>query len=174
MEKQLNKKRILALDLGTKTGWAVNYELYVNNPSPFSSGMKDFSTKRFDGAGMRYFKFQEWLDIFLKNDFLSSKVISHPVEQVYFEEVLGHTGTAAAHVYGGFLATLMSWCEKHKIPYEGVPVKTIKKFITGKGNSDKNAVIESVIKRGYEVDNHDEADAIALLLCVEQRKMERG
>jgi len=169
----LEKKRTLALDLGTRTGWAVNYDLYINGNSyqnGICSGIKDFSTKRFEGAGMRYFKFREWLDIFLKNDFLSSLVISNPIEQVYFEEVLGHTGTAAAHVYGGFLATLMSWCEKHKIPYEGVPVKTIKKFITGKGNSDKIAVIESVIKRGYEVDNHDEADAIALLLYVEQQK----
>lgn len=166
-----DKKRILALDLGTKTGWAVNYGLYnVNKSSLFLSGVKDFSTKRFEGGGMRYLKFREWLDIFLKNDLLSTKIISHPIEQVCFEEVLGHTGTAPAHVYGGFLATLMSWCEENKIPYEGVPVKTIKKFITGNGNSNKDAVIEAVIKKGFEVDNHDEADAISLLLYVEQRK----
>lgn len=165
-----NKKRILALDLGTKTGWAVNYGLYASNKSPFTSGAKDFSTKRFEGAGMRYLKFREWLNIFLKRDSLSSKIISHPIEQVCFEEVLGHTGTAPAHVYGGFLATLMSWCEEYKIPYEGVPVKTIKKFITGNGNSNKDAMIEAVIKRGFEVDNHDEADAISLLLYVEERK----
>ena len=46
-------------------------------------------------------------------------------------------GTDAAHVYGGFLATLTSWCEQRAIAYQGVPVGTIKRFITGKGNADK-------------------------------------
>ena len=36
-----------------------------------------------------------------------------------------HAGTDASHVYGGFLATLTSWCEEPEVPSEGVPVGTI-------------------------------------------------
>ena len=34
-------------------------------------------------------------------------------------------------------ATLTAWCEHHQIPYQGVPVGTIKKHATGKGNAGK-------------------------------------
>ena len=51
--------------------------------------------------------------------------------------------------YGGFLATLTAWCEEQSIPYQGVPVGTIKRFIAGKGNADKQAVIAAVRARGF-------------------------
>jgi Holliday junction resolvasome RuvABC endonuclease subunit len=75
-----------------------------------------------------------------------------------------HAGTDAAHAYGGFLATLSSWCEEHEVPYQGVPVGTIKRFIAGKGNADKEAVIAAVRARGFAPADDNEADAIAILL----------
>ena len=75
-----------------------------------------------------------------------------------------HAGTDAAHVYGGFLATLTAWCEQHGIAYQGVPVGTIKRYATGKGNADKQAVIAAVRARGFEPADDNEADAIAILL----------
>jgi Holliday junction resolvasome RuvABC endonuclease subunit len=83
---------------------------------------------------------------------------------VYFEEVRRHLGTDAAHLYGGFLAMLTAWCEQRGIAYQGVPVGTIKRFISGKGNADKSAVIEAVRARGFSPADHNEADAIAVLL----------
>lgn len=83
---------------------------------------------------------------------------------IYFEEVRRHIGTDAAHVYGGLLATLTSWCEQQGIAYQGVPVGTIKRFIAGKGNADKKAVIEAVRARGFRPNDDNEADAIAILL----------
>ena len=50
-------------------------------------------------------------------------------------------GVDAAHVCGGLLATLSAWCEHHQIPYQGVPVGTIKKYATGKGHADKDEMI---------------------------------
>ena len=67
-------------------------------------------------------------------------------------------------MYGGFLATLSTWCEQHGIPYEGVPVGTIKRYVTGKGNANKHAVIEAVRARGYRPADDNEADAITILL----------
>lgn len=157
-----NNKKILALDLGTKTGWAINFRSTVT-PLYTVYGIKDFSNKRFEGGGMRYLKFREWIKHIFSSNFLKS---TSPIDEVYFEEV-NHSGWKnSAAVYGGFLATLTSWCEEHKIPYQGVPVKTIKKFITGNGNADKLAVIEAVKARGFEVEDHNIADAIALLSYV--------
>jgi Holliday junction resolvasome RuvABC endonuclease subunit len=83
---------------------------------------------------------------------------------VHYEEVRRHLSTDAAHVHGGLLATLTSWCEQHGIPYQGVPVGTIKRHITGKGNADKHAVIAAVRERGFNPADDNEADAIAILL----------
>ena len=77
---------ILALDLGTKTGWALLHGHKV------SSGSKSFQTNRFSGGGMRYLYFKNWLDSFKTYD----------LKAIYFEEVRRHLGVDAAHVYGGF------------------------------------------------------------------------
>jgi hypothetical protein len=69
-----------------------------------------------------------------------------------------------APIHGGLLATLTAWCEQHGIPYQGVPVGTIKRHITGKGNADKQAVITAVRERGFNPADNNEADAIAILL----------
>ncbi len=139
----------LCLDLGTTTGWAIR-----SSEKLITSGTISFKNSRFEGGGMRYLKFSRFLD-----ELLSLQNIG----QIYFEEVRRHMGVDAAHAYGGFLAHLTAWCEKHKIPYEGVPVQTIKIHATGKGNASKAKVIESVKRRGHVPADDNEADAIALL-----------
>lgn len=143
---------ILCLDIGTKTGYA--YE--TNSCKDVISGVEQFKNGQFYGGGMVFLNFRRWL-----ND-LKSK-IREPLTSVYFEEVRSHKGTAAAHKYGGFIAILTSWCEHHNIPYQGVGVGTIKKYISGKGNASKQEVIAAVVARGYNPKDDNEADAIALL-----------
>jgi hypothetical protein len=142
---------ILALDLGSQLGWAVR----VHDGS-VTSGTVSFKPGRFEGGGMRYLRFKRWLT--------ETKNVSGQIGVVYFEEVRRHLGVDAAHVYGGFLAHLTAWCEHHAIPYEGVPVGTIKRFITGKGNADKKAVIAAIQEKGFHPQDDNEADALALLL----------
>lgn len=62
------------------------------------------------------------------------------------------------------MATLTAWAELRGIPYEGVPVGTIKRFATGKGNANKAAMIEAIRQRGFSPADDNEADALALLL----------
>jgi Holliday junction resolvasome RuvABC endonuclease subunit len=50
-----------------------------------------------------------------------------------------------------------------KIPYRGVPVGTIKRHVTGRGNADKDAVIAAVRRLGFDPVDDNEADALALL-----------
>ena len=71
---------------------------------------------------------------------------------------------SAANPSSGFLATLTAWCEQQRIPYQGVPVGTWKRHACGKGNADKQAVIAAIRERGFEPEDDNEADAIAILL----------
>lgn len=144
---------ILALDLGTTTGWA----LYATGRT--ISGSMCFKANRFEGGGMRFLRFRrEFLDKF------------RSVREVWFEEVRNHTGTDAAHVYGGLLATLTAWCEENSIPYKGIGVKQIKKHIAGTGRASKEAVIAAIKAKGFHPADDNEADALALLDMVRRQK----
>jgi len=104
----------LALDLGTVTGWAIR-----TGDGHVSSGTQSFKPSRFEGGGMRFMRFRQWL--------IETKAASEGLGAIYFEEVRRHLGVDAAHAYGGFLATLTAWAEHHSIPYSGIPVGSIKK-----------------------------------------------
>ncbi len=145
----MNSKKILALDLGTKTGWAIKSENQI------TSGTIEFKPGRFEGGGMRYLRFTKWLKEV--NSLLDG------IDCVYFEEVRRHLGVDAAHTYGGLLSHLTAWCEEERIPYLGIPVGTIKKHITGKGNGKKNEIIAEIKKLGFNPSDDNEADALALL-----------
>ena len=152
---------ILALDLGTTTGWALR-----GSDDHITSGSERFRPQRFEGGGMRFLRFKRWLT--------EIKQSCDGIDCLYFEEVRRHTGVDAAHAYGGFLATLTAWCEHHQSPYQGVPVGTIKKHATGKGNASKEDVIAAVQARGHDPVDDNEADALALLLwAIEQHALER-
>ena len=142
---------LLALDLGTSTGWALK-----TADDYWSSGTVQLRHTRYDGGGMRFLRFRRWLED-LDQD-------AGPIEAIYFEEVRRHVGTDAAHVYGGLLAVLSAWCEERLVAYLGVPVGTIKRFATGKGNADKAAVIDAMRARGFVPRDDNEADALAILL----------
>ena len=79
----------------------------------------------------------------------------------------GLPGTLATQVYGVrfrlTLAHLTAWCERKAAPYLGVPVATIKRHATGKGNAPKGDVIRAVRAQGFLPKDDNEADALALL-----------
>jgi hypothetical protein len=141
---------ILALDLGTATGYALR-----GRDGLIVSGTATFRPNRFEGGGMRYLRFADWL--------VELAMRSHGLGSLLFEEVRRHAGTDAAHVYGGFLATLTRWCEEHEVPYQGVPVGTIKRHIAGRGNASKDEVIAAVRALGFSPADDNEADALAIL-----------
>lgn len=111
---------------------------------------------------MRYLKFDQWLT---KNFGTGKSEIATP-DLVVFEEVRRHLSTDSAHAYGGFLSTLMTWCERAKIPYQGVSVGTIKLFATGAGNADKETMIMACLSFGIDPVDDNEADAVCLLMYV--------
>lgn len=146
-------KAILALDLMTTTGWAIQ-----NHDGIIVSGSQSFKPQRFEGGGIRFLRFQRWLD-----ELISPGGSATLIDGIVFEEVRRHRGVDTAHIYGGFMAQLCAICEQRKIPYEGVPVGTIKKHATGVGNASKELVIGAMITKGHAPNDDNEADALALL-----------
>lgn len=138
---------ILTLDLGASTGWA------LSTGSSVVSGTQKFEAGRHLGAGMQLIRFKGWLDEIHK---------STPLDQLYYEEVRAHAGNLAAHSYGAFWGILTSWCQERGVPFEGVPVGTIKKR-AGKGNLNKEQMIAAARHKGWNPMSSDEADALWLL-----------
>tara|TARA_E500000331_G_scaffold344123_1_gene379947 strand:+ start:305 stop:787 length:483 start_codon:yes stop_codon:yes gene_type:complete len=139
----------IGLDLGTTTGWAC--------AEPWAWGTANFKPRRFEGGGMRFLRFRHWL---------KELINLHSPEVVYFEEVRRHRGTDAAHVYGGFLGMLTSTCEEYALAHQGIPVGTIKRFATGKGNANKELMITKAQEKWTGViANDNEADALWCLAC---------
>jgi Holliday junction resolvasome RuvABC endonuclease subunit len=141
---------VLALDLGQTTGWALR-----TADGLITSGTALFRPGRLEGGGMVYLRFRAWLQ--------ELDETAGGIGAVFLEEVRRHVGTAAAHAFGGYLAHLTAWAEALKLPYEGVPVGTIKRHATGKGNAGKDEVIAAVRAKGFAPADDNEADALALL-----------
>lgn len=141
---------ILALDLGSTTGWALLQGEAVH------SGTVTFKNGKCEGGGMRFLRFRKWL-LGVKQS------TAGDIDAVYFEEVRNHKGVDAAHIYGGLMAILTSWCEHHTIPYAGVGVGVIKKHATGFGNAKKEDMVAWAKSKGFAPADDNEADALAIL-----------
>lgn len=144
--------KVLALDLGTRCGWAI-----FDGGKPIASGvwvLQSDRQRRFEGGGMKWLRLRQMLD-----------EVGDGIGRVVLEEVRRHMGVDAAHAYGGALATVSSWCEERRIPYEALPVATIKKHATGKGNAKKDAMMEAARARGWHVEDDNHADALWIGDC---------
>ena len=94
-----------------------------------ASGTVEFKPGRFEGGGMVFLRFRAWVQ--------EVDETAGGIGAVYFEEVRFHHGATAAHAYGGYVAHLTAWAEMPTIPYRGVPVATIKRHVTCKGNAER-------------------------------------
>jgi len=146
---------ILAIDIGTTTGWALGMR-----DGTVHSGSQSFAPRRHDGPGQRWLKFSAWLGERARQ--------AGELHAIYYELVMAHgtkqnPNTIAAHVYGGFESHLQAWADRNRVPLVAVPVTVIKKAATGKGNAKKDAMIAAMRARGHRVVDDNHADALALL-----------
>jgi Holliday junction resolvasome RuvABC endonuclease subunit len=145
-----DKPAAIGLDLATTTGWSSTASGVVQ------SGTISFKGSRFEGGGMRFLRFRRWLRELLE--------IEKP-EVIYYEEVRRHMSTDAAHIHGGLLAVLQSEAEDKGIPYLGIPVGTIKKTATGKGNATKAMMVKAARAQWPDqtITDDNQADALWIL-----------
>jgi crossover junction endodeoxyribonuclease RuvC len=146
----MTSQNILAIDIGTKMGWA-----FRSKSGIIKSGSEEF--KKTLHPGRRFQSFRRWLT--------ETKKTLGDIDHVYYEKVEHHVSTYSGQVYGGFFAILAAWCAHHDIEITGVGVGTIKKHAAGHGKADKEQIIAAMKSKGFKPKNDDEADALALLLC---------
>ncbi len=156
----MNKKdrKILALDLGTKTGWATNAQKYKPGNVEL---MPDSGIRIFDGeiSGWRYLAFKRWLDV---------EIERLGIQHIVYEETFS-LGAYAARVLHGFLATVQYVHAEHyptesRFTMQEVNPATLKKFATGNGHAKKEQMMEACYaKFGYRPADDNSCDAIFLL-----------
>ena len=140
---------ILALDPGTKTGWA---------HSCGQSGVFDLSVRRDESSGMRLVRLRGKLNE-IKRDVGVSLLV---YEAARFA---GKNGRGALVIQSMFQGVIVEWCVDNNVDYRGYSSTEIKKYATGNGNASKElmiAVAEKVWPQKKGMDDN-EADALLLL-----------
>ena len=143
---------VIGIDPGTVCGWAV----LRADGSRHESGTWNLKPGRHESAGMRWVRLRRSLSVLVS-------AYDRGPQLLAYEAVAAHRGTHAAHIYGGCVAVIQEVCEAAGMDYVGVPVGTVKKRATGKGNAGKAAVITAAADR-WKLDpctlDHNEADAL--------------
>ena len=150
----------LALDLGTKTGFAV-----IDSKRLIDSGSIDLSKQvaNVDEDGAKWVRFnanlERWKTLYC-------------YDQIAYENVLFTTSSNMSRAWFGALAILSMFSETNGIPLTPYPIQTIKKYATGRGNAIKADMVKAVeLNFGKHVDSDDEADAICIGALHNQVKM---
>jgi len=134
--------KVLALDIASTTGWCLDKGLY---------GTWNFKTRKDESMGMKLIRFRAKLKEF--NELEDLQVI-------VYERPAGRHANSIIH-QAKLIAVLEEFCEQNSIDYRSYSATEIKKFATGKGNANKEAMINSAIdKWNYDGDDDNEADAI--------------
>jgi hypothetical protein len=152
---------VLALDLGTMTGWA-----YWNG-NRAESGTVDFSIQRGESVGMRFLKFNQWLAAHFAPPLAQTELIAY--------EAAHHRGGAATQILAGFETRVHEFCALHGLHHVSVHTSTLKKWSTGKGNASKEQMqIECASRWGCGLLDDNEADARMVLAWALDRYLLKG
>ena len=97
---------ILALDLGTTTGWRC-----TRQRRPHHQRLRASCPQRFEGGGMRFLRFKRWLTECCRP--------CDGIDALHFEEVRRHVSDRCGARLRRFPRHLTAWCEHHQIPVPG-------------------------------------------------------
>ena len=156
----LSGKRIIALDLGRRTGWAVYdpkngiergrdsgvYELYPEATKKQEKHITD---------GDRFASLARFLTSL--DDALGG------ADVVAFEQVDGGTKGRQTVLYNGYRAIVLEWATRLGKTAYPVPVHTIKRVFAGRAGASKDEVTASAVGLGFLPFDDNEADAIGCM-----------
>lgn len=138
---------VLALDLATRTGWALMENGHLE------SGVAIFDVRRGESPGMRYIRFRRWIgDMGVRANLI-----------VYEQTITTGPGSIAREIATGLATRVQEFCADRKLDHQAVWASTLKKWTTGKGNAKKEQMLAAVCNRWKVVSDDNEGDAIALL-----------
>jgi len=150
---------ILALDLATKTGWALK-----DREGRLASGVQAFELKRGESRGMRFLRFRKWLNEMLELGQLGKKYSDTEAGVIVFEQA-HHRGGHATELCVGLVTDVLAEAARHKLEHMPVHTGALKKWATGKGNSGKPVMIAraKVLFPAVDIIDDNHADALLLL-----------
>lgn len=133
---------ILSLDIATKTGWKTST----------SSGVWNLKPNRGESEGMRVVRFKSKVRELIKME---------SINLVSYERPAG-MHKASIMVASEMVGVLKDLCIEMGVDLACYSAPEIKKFATGKGNANKEAMVKAAISLGYHPQDDNEADAIHL------------
>lgn len=133
--------KILSIDQASKCGWAISNEVY---------GLWDLSTRKDEDIGMKLIRFRNKL---------KEVCAAEEVTMIVYEGISGQHKGPIIHS-AKLVAIIETFCKDNDINYASVSSKEVKQFATGKGNANKEAMIEASRKYGYTGDDDNIADAL--------------
>lgn len=142
--------KLLALDLATRVGWACG--------APNENVR--FGTHVLPSTGGEIGPFA---DAF--GQWLRSKIESEKPELIVFEAPIltsGLTAIATARKLMGLAYHTELIAFDHQLRVRESNLMTVKKFFAGSGKATKQDMVAAARRHGWDVDNDDEADALAL------------
>jgi hypothetical protein len=142
---------LLSLDLAIRTGWCFGTAGSKPRWGAFSLGEvvdNDF--------GRIYAKLFQWL-----GDFVA---LEKPDRLVFEAPLPGprQSSANAARILLGAATVTELVCQLNSIGCREVAVSTVRKHFCGNGNAKKADVMEACARRGWQVTDHNAADACAL------------
>lgn len=169
-------RHVLALDLAATTGWAYGrflvddgYETHMIAGS-FQSGFVHFKDTNSKGALVdvprpeRLQRFMGWLE----DQFTMFGPMGDAAkddEMVILYERPFCRGMGATRSGWGLAGVAEAVATNEGAAVLDITPKSIKLATTGKGGATKDEVTAALRQRGYSITQHDEADAVALLLA---------
>ncbi len=159
---------VIGIDTGTACGWGV----LRTDGRRVLSGEWDLSIRKGEGSGMPFVRLRGYLASL--HEAFPDAVWAYELVERHVRMINGkpQVNTYAAQTYGKLVGTLLGYLEGEGVSrYVGVPVATVKRTATGKGNAKKEAMIAAA-KRRWEsgsdafrsdvksIEDDNEADAL--------------
>lgn len=154
---------VLALDLGASMGFAYRTSACI------TSGVMNWNLRARDTHGKRLLRIWRWLHAIHR---------ATPLALIAYEVVhhMGAKQVMAAHAWAQYQGVVEMFAARQEIAVKTVAVATLKKAITGRGSKHpraegqtgseaaKEAMLAAVRAHGFAPREHNEADAIGILL----------
>lgn len=152
------KKRALGIDMGNMCGYA--YFEYLPSELPCeiipNVGIWNLTPGAWDTGATRLLRLRQFLNVMLPDvifyedarfDSPVAEMQGKTVGQIIARAISGSRWLIAIH------ATIVQWAEENMVPTHAFSTGEIKKHATGKGNSNKEKMIEAFNEKwGYEFD----------------------
>ena len=143
----VDEQLALGLDLGTACGYSFAI-LHPNGTwefNPWFMGLWDLSSGRYDTGNIGFLRLRQFLHTVRPTIVWYEDVKFTPSEAVTrfnASRIIARAATSA-ELIGAFKQTLVLWCEDRDVHCTGIPIGTIKKRATGKGNANKEDMIRA-------------------------------